>query len=321
MKIRLAALAFISVVSSAQAAERPTITLMVENDSFIHGIDRHYTSGLYGSWTSATQEKDAIASFAEHFMLPGDGAWRHGYFLGQSIFTPENLSAVNPPLTDRPYAGWLFGGARLYRDSGTVLDRAELTLGLVGPASLGGDIQRWWHGIGIFGGAKPRGWHSQLPNEPGLVLSQQRIWRINLANGPLEVEILPQAHLSLGNIFTHAGAGGMLRFGSGLKSDWGPPRIAPGLQGADFQNVDRFAWYAFAGVEGRAVGRNIFLDGSSFQSSRGVRKYNLVGDFSAGVALLFPNFRAAGSYVRRSREFKTQRGEDEMASITVSFAP
>ena len=80
------------------------------------------------------------------------------------------------------------------------------------------------------------------------------------------------------------------------------------------------SWYAFAGIEGRAVGRNIFLDGNSWGTSRSVQKYNLVSEFDAGVALQFPAFRLLGSYSRRSNEFVYQRGNDQLASFTLSFS-
>jgi hypothetical protein len=195
----------------------------------------------------------------------------------------------------------------------------EVTLGTTGPAAMASNVQTWWHAMGLFGGLKPQGWHYQLYDEPGIILSEQRIWRVTLADGPLEAEILPEANVSVGNIFDYAGAGGMLRIGQGLKSDCGPPRIQPALSGADFQTVDDVSWYAFAGVEGRAMGRNIFLDGNSFEASRSIQKYNLVSEFDAGLALQFPAFRLLGSYSRRSNEFVGQQGNDQLASFTLSF--
>jgi hypothetical protein len=314
------ALALVS--SGANAADRPTFNIITENDSYISiSGDRHYTNGIYFSWTSASRS-DA-GSLARYLMLPGESGaqWRSGYFLGQAIFTPENLTAFNPPSTDRPYAGWLFGGARLYRDSGDVLDKVEATFGMVGPAALGGDVQKFWHAAFVPSAAHPNGWHDQLRDEPGLVLSEERIWRVRLARGPLEAEALPEANLSAGNIYDYAGAGGMLRFGHGLAADWGPPRIAPAEQGSDFQTVNNFAWYVFAGGEARAMARNLFLDGNSFHSGPSVDKNSFVADINAGAALLFPHSRIIASYTHRTREFRGQNGDDELGSLTVSFVP
>lgn len=304
---------------AAQANPDGTINLQVENDSFI-ATDRHYTNGLYASWTGAPQDKGELEAFAERLMLPGDGAWRQGLFFGQTIFTPDDIPAPVPPADDEPYAGFLFVGGRLYRDDGDALDKIEVTLGMVGPASLAGNVQKWWHAMGLFGGRKPRGWHYQLHDEPGLILNEQRIWRLHLSDGPLESEILPQATVSAGNVYTYAGAGARIRIGSGLAADWGPPRIAPSQTGSDFQAPDSFGWYLYAGVDGRAVARNLFLDGNSFEDSAHVGHNGLVGDVEAGAALLLPGVRFLASYATRSQEFPGQHGNDQTLTLTLSVA-
>lgn len=304
------------------AAQAGTFTLVSENDSYVTvSGDRHYTNGINFSWTSDPEARPL--SWADRLMLPGsrDAKWREGYFLGQAIFTPENLASFNPPANDRPYAGWLFGGARLYRDGTDKLDRIEATVGVVGPMALGGDVQKFWHAAFIPSAAHINGWHAQLRDEPGLVLSEQRIWRLPLAQGRLQAEALPQANIAIGNVYDYAGAGTMLRLGQNLTADWGPPRIAPAQQGADFQNVDHFAWYAFGGGEVRAVARNLFLDGNSFRSGPSVAKNSFVGDINAGAALLFPSFRVMAGYTLRTKEFRGQKGMDEIGSLIISFVP
>lgn len=321
MKVLAAAALLLSAVPAFADISEP-INLIEENDSFIGGVDRHYTQGLQLSQTFAPALKNDLDMLVENFMLPdGGNTWRSGWFAGQTMYTPENLVVTNPSSTDRPYAGWLFAGLRDYRYDDNVLDKAEITLGTTGPASMAANVQSWWHAMGLFGGLKPKGWHYQLHDEPGLILSGQRIWRVTLSDSdwPVEAEILPEANVSVGNVFDYAAAGGMLRIGQNLKADWGPPRIQPALSGADFQNVDDVAWYAFAGFEGRAVGRNLFLDGNSFGASRSVQKYNLVSEIDAGVALQFPAFRLMGSYSRRSNEFVYQRGNDQLTSFTLTF--
>lgn len=41
--------------------------------------------------------------------FPEQGTIRHGYVLGQSMFTPNDITVANPPVQERPYAGWLYG--------------------------------------------------------------------------------------------------------------------------------------------------------------------------------------------------------------------
>lgn len=64
-------------------------------------------------------------------------------------------------------------------------------------------------------------------------------------------------------------------------------------------------FYVFAGFQGRAVGRNIFLDGNTLRDDGpGVDKKVLVGDIQAGLSLFWSDdLRIDFSAVRRSREF------------------
>ena len=305
-----------------------TITFpVIENDSFFGIADRHYTTGLYASATSGKlPDCNWCRSLADTLMLhsgvdlPG---YRYGFFAGQSMFTPENLSLFRPDPKDRPYAGWLFVGARLYRETEDVLDRAQVTVGAVGTGSGADAVQRWWHALHWFGGVPPQGWHGQIKDEPGLILTEQRIWRLPLTGGSIDTELLPEATASVGNVFTYAAAGATFRVGQSLLADWGPSRIEPALDGSDFVNFDQItpiAWSLFAGFEVRAVARNIFLDGNSFQDSANVTKIPLVGDFNAGAAILWKRIRLQASYTLRTREFETQSGNDRFFSFALSFA-
>ena len=80
-----------------------------------------------------------------------------------------------------------------------------------------------------------------------------------------------------------------------------------------------FGAYVFAGVDGRAVARNLFLDGNSFVSSRSVSKLSLVGDVTAGAAIVFDSVRLAFTHVWRSREYKNQPGRDEFGAVALTL--
>jgi hypothetical protein len=323
---------------SARAAdstrdETATFNLIEENDSFLNGSDQHYTQGLRLAWVSGERQRDAAHPDGDcealadvlFFGHKGDARIRYGVFFGQTFFTPDDLDRTDPDPRDRPYAGWLFLGANLYRETDTVLDRAEVTIGVVGPAAGGEEVQNNFHTLtgSLVGGKDVKGWGSQLKNEPGVILAEERKWRVSVGDsGPVEVEFLPEINASLGNVFTYGGIGGAFRIGQGLRADWGPPRIQPGLSGSDFVNhrvfkERNFAWYLFAGGEVRAVGRNIFLDGNTFEDSRSVDKKPIVADLTAGVSVVAPFGRLAVSYVRHTKEFTDQVDEDKFLSITL----
>jgi hypothetical protein len=58
--------------------------------------------------------------------------------------------------------------------------------------------------------------------------------------------------------------------------------IRPGYSGSSYFSGERagvkFGWDFFVGTQARAVARNIFLDGSTFQNSRSVVKEPVVAD-------------------------------------------
>ena len=79
-----------------------------------------------------------------------------------------------------------------------------------------------------------------------------------------------------------------------------------------------FGLHLFAGAEGRAVARNIFLDGNSFRDSRHVDKLPFVGDIQYGVAMTIGDWRVAYTQVAALREFKGQKNGDSFGSFSIS---
>jgi lipid A 3-O-deacylase len=177
---------------------------------------------------------------------------------------PEDLARENPDPDDRPYAAWLYGAVNLSSATATSLSRLEVQLGVVGPAALGEEAQNTVHRINR--GQEARGWDFQLDNEPGVNVIASRIWRFNrpLADG-FQVGLMPSVVASLGNVRAHAAAASTVRVGWGLDHDFGPPRIRPSVAGSAFVEPGHgWGGYVFAGVEGRAVARDLFLDGNTF---------------------------------------------------------
>ena len=304
-----------------ESSKTGTLSFVLENDLF-YDIDRHYTNGIRLIWVPAPDASApnwAMKAAGVVPWFPREGEVHHGYAFGQSMFTPSDITKKNPPRTDRPYAGWLHGTIGLGVKSGRRLDQLGITFGMVGPASLAEQSQKIIHKI--VGSNEPRGWHTQLHNEPGIVVTSQRSWRGLAATTFLgnEFDFTPHAGIALGNVFTYGNVGMTVRYGRGLPDDYGPPRIEPGIPGSgDFSPLSGFGWYLFAGVEGRAVARNIFLDGNTFRHSRSVDKEPLVGDLQFGLVLEWSDIRISYTHVLRTREFRTQDSSDDFGSFTVS---
>lgn len=313
-----------------EVSDSGVFTIQYEND-VLAGTDRHYTNGIRLTYVSL-KLRDQIpwARDVLQWLYPFDpGAdARVGISLGQSMFTPGDITVAEPIPDDRPYAGWLYAGFFLNVEGSRslvgadfdVLDTLELDLGVVGPASLAEQTQKFVHEI--IGSPDPKGWDNQLKNEPGVLLILERKLRTSsLRLGPFEMDAVPSAGVSLGNVETSANIGSIVRFGQGLEVDYGPPMIRPKLSGRTF--FDRaprpFDWYFFAGATGRFVARDIFLDGNTFRDSPSVDKKNVVGTFSAGAAAVYHGVRLTFSYVFNTREFDGQVSPDRFGAVSLSF--
>ncbi len=322
--------------STGDAYAYGRIMIMEENDKFASHKDKHYTQGLRVSYLSGAVTPGGFwdqpfGLFSDNLPI-FDGNDRHRKYewtvVGQSIFTPTNTMRVAPSLKDRPYAAWLYTGASLLqdtnRDSHHTLENAELLVGIVGPAALGGVTQNDFHQF--VGVNSALGWKNQLKNEPGFILSYERKWRFQQdLFGNLGIDVIPELGVSGGNILTYGAGGGIVRFGQNLAADYGPNRIRPSLSGTSWfdaaaMNGD-LGWYVFLGTQGRVVGHSIFLDGNSFTSSHGVHSKSLVADFTGGAALFWSSaIRVDFTVTQRTKEFYGQRGTpDRFGGINLAF--
>lgn len=314
---------------AAAAAERPvrldprgTLTLTSENDLFGGGTDRYYSNGLLATWTSPSAELPGPLAWLDGrlFRLFGPGDLRWGASFGQNIYTPEDKRRYIPDPRDRPYAGHLYGSLSLTRSTPTTQTLLELQAGIIGPSALGEQVQNNYHRL--INVKRLNGWDYQLRDEPAINATVERRWRVGLGRvGGMEAELIPNVAAAAGNVAIHASGGALLRIGQGLEADWGPARIRPALAGSSFFQPQRdFGWYVFAGLDGRVVGRDIFLDGNTFRNGGpSVPRRWLVGEAQAGAAVYWRGTRFAYTQVVRSEEFYGQRGTQTFGSLSVSF--
>jgi len=305
--------------TNSPESEKGSFSILFENDIF-YNSDHDYTNGVEFAYTTAPDDTPDWAARATRALFHDEGDVRARYAFGQDIFTPNDLALTNPPLTDRPYAGFLYGALGLVEDTGSDLDQLQFTLGVVGPASLAEESQKMVHAI--FNDRKPMGWSTQLRDEPGLIIEYNRSVKLIKPRSFLGAvfDIEPNYGAALGNVYDYVDAGAMARVGFNLPKDYGPMRIQPSLPGSDyFEPTSGLGAYVFAGVDGRAIARNLFLDGNSFENSRSVDKMNLVGDLVLGAAVTFDSFRLAFTHDIRTREYKTQPAADQFGAVDLTF--
>lgn len=301
------------------------VSVSYENDLIGSGTDENYTSGIQFNYFNVDRRPPAIFDTLADSWLGFDigDATATSYAIGQKIYTPKDISNPNAQPNDRPWAGWLYGSVALSNVSKDHVDSFGLTLGVVGPASLAEGTQKFIHDK-ITDSPEPMGWDNQLHNEPGLILSWERRWPVILAAevGGWRLQGEPNVSMALGNVNTFVGFGGTLTFGPNQKElQDTPPRLAPAMSGTGYFDtpVSRdYDWYLFTGINGRAVARDIFLDGNTFRDSESVDKKNFVADANAGVAITYGQTRFSYTLVYRTKEFYGQEDPSIFGSFSVT---
>ena len=170
-----------------------------------------------------------------------------------------------------------------------------------------------------------------MKDEPILNIFYERKWKVlqsQMGRG-FAYDLIPHLGCSLGNAFTGANLGGQIRFGWNLPNDFGTFLIRPGsdtnapMDERDprlFPSFQRLGIHVFAGVDARAVARNILLDGNTFRDSHSVDKKPFVAHAMVGIGVLFYRFKISYAYVYQTRAYDTQKEEQEYGAITVSFS-
>ena len=311
-----------------------SFTVYTENDKYFAGTDEHYTNGLKLSALSTDLRSftdDSIPAPVRWIarglggFVPPDLPYKLGLSLGQNIYTPKNIAAAAPDPADRPYAAWLYFGAafQIYHppaEAGGMarLDVFEVTAGMVGPAALGRQAQNGFHDI--IGAKHAEGWSHQIHDEPGLNLVYERQCRLSTAHArdAWGADLIPHAGFSLGNVFTYANTGAEVRAGYRLPADFGSTLIRPtGDSNATVRPP--FSIFLFAAVDGRAVARDITLDGNTFQDSPSVDKRPFVADLYTGIGMGTRHWQLTYAQAYRTKEFYGQSNRSVFGSISMTF--
>lgn len=309
----------------------------IEND-VVANTDRDYTSGMKLSWTSRwvpvpgtgpddQNQKGWVPSFLNRFPFfntPGDRR-ALSILIGQSIYTPENTTRSDVIPDDRPYAGYTYIGFAVQRTAQKIMDTLELNIGMVGPHSYAEYVQEGVHKW--LGDKEPQGWQNQLKDEVSLDLIYERKWRLGaskLGHG-FGYDFIPHLGGRFGNVYVYANTGAELRFGWNPPDDFGTCPIRPGCEtngttGLENNRGRSFGIHAFLSVDGRAVLRDIFLDGNTWQDSHSVDKNYFVADLGAGLGISTRLFKVTYGVIYRTREFKSQHANGQIfGTLLITF--
>lgn len=316
---------------NGRARSAPTLTIYLEND-FFGGQDRHYTNGAKISWMSRDLESWGQDGWRKKlvealpFVNRPEGQKNFGLALGQNMYTPQDTDLTVPDPNDRPYAGWSYLEFSFISKTESVMDTIAVQAGMVGRHSYAQDTQRIIHEW--INDGRPNGWEYQLKDEVGVNIVYERKWRLygRALSRLIGVDFVPHAGASLGNVQTYANAGGTARLGFNLPSDFGVNLIGPAS--ASYSPVDdddprvspdrSWSFFIFGGGDGRAVARDIFLDGNTFRDSPSVDKENFVVDGYYGAGVIIGQWQLTYTEAIRTREFKGQKDKNYFGSVTLS---
>jgi lipid A 3-O-deacylase len=314
-----------------------THSFYFENDLFI-GSDNDYTNGIKYALISPDLSPGAplnrsakiplkVLDFFHRLPLiknaPAETGHKVELAFGQNMYTPRDISRSDLIMDDRPYAGYSYLSSAYHRKSvsgeaWSQMDSVEVQLGIVGPASLAEDAQKFVHRVRNL--QRPNGWEHQLKNEPGLTLAFERKWLYHPSReGHLCADAMTHGGIALGNVMTYLNAGLEIRAGWNIPRSFSVSLIRPA--GSNWISPDQgFSLYLFSAVNGRLVLRNIFLDGNSFRSSHEVDKERYVADISTGLTARHKRLSLSFVYTLQTREFEQQSKNHGFGSIALNYA-
>lgn len=313
-----------SQVDSDEPEQRSVLSFQSENDLYGDSEDRWYTNGFRLALALVPDDRPKALDWVSDLLPSGPSEQNTDFFIavGQSMFSPDDITIAALIPDDRPYGGWLYGEVGVSGGKKNMQETLTLSLGVTGPPSLARRTQKFVHTFS--GSPEPKGWENQVPFEPTVQVFYERAWFYTLADfgDHVAMDLSPRIGGDLGTVFVDANIGAVLRLGNFLPHAL-PPRINPSATGAGKilrSKANGIGWYLFGGFEARAVARNMFLDGALFSGGHSVDKKTMVYEISAGIAMSFDRFALSYSYVHRSREFDLQPDGQGFGSINLSIA-
>jgi hypothetical protein len=271
----------LSIISNQRS-----ISASFSNDILTQSGDHYFTNGIRITYTSPNLVKNPISTLLHPY--PFNGINEYGITLLHNIYTPHNPDSDELRLDDRPFAGVLY--LRFHKDtydkSKNLSIYTDISLGVLGPLSQGGKIQRSIHG------KQPDDWVYQISNTP--LLNYHGSLSKHLISNRL-INISPFTSASFGTVYNN--------LSSGLQASVGNYFITPGTN-----EKHRLYWNLYSSISYKYVLYDASLSGGFFSSdnyglpNKEVMNHNY--SFNSGLDLRYNNFQLSACYFYLSREFK-----------------
>ncbi len=181
------------------------LTIHTDNDAFVawENRDRYYTYGLGGSLSFKAKNLLGLQDWfsqREHYFFRA-GLRIEGYTPTNKVVSEEQLQGDSLVVFDRPFAGLLYGTLESTFTFKRSFFTAGVLVGIMGPSSGAGRLQRWIHDNvtqdGVFDA-----WRFQLPDQLIFNLSGKYLYDFTPANTWFDV--YGEAEGRLGNLYIDA---------------------------------------------------------------------------------------------------------------------
>lgn len=271
--------------------------------------DRYYTDGTIFNFTHAMGFSKATSPNLVTKTLELE--------LGQKIYNPYSPNVPDPYKQDRPFTGYLYGGASLnwlFVSESAIKLTAQI--GTIGPAAMGRQVQTAFHKL--LGIQKVDGWQYQLNNAPGLDFAfdyKKRLYRN--ANEWFDLGINPSVWV--GNTFTGASFGPIIRVGqldNFFHSALTNSRVSNEIDGGKNE------FYLLIEPEFQYIGWDATIEGGYFRKDKGFVTYGIYHTvFVQKVGVQFASKRWTASYMAyfKTQEVKSSAVPDQYGSINLSY--
>jgi hypothetical protein len=194
--------------SAIQLSNDRVLRISFDNDIFDY-TDQFYTNGIRFDLVTPALSDNPV----KYILLPYWSAAKNYYGLSviQNLYTPSTTKIDGILYGDRPYSAYLL--VKSFKVSNDKVHHfrqtSELDLGVIGPASMGGTVQDWFH-KSVPSNTEPLGWEYQIKND-ALVN-----YNFSLEKGIINtghIQLIVAATGALGTLYTSTGGGLNLRLG------------------------------------------------------------------------------------------------------------
>lgn len=302
-------------------------TLVWENDSFALGGDYNYTNGMRLSWVhnpcryKYESLKDGLKDSLRWLTGSDSFSVNSSGIFGMNMYTPNDLKESERIKTDRPYAGWTYGGVGLYASrllptdatfGESEIHQIELLIGLTGPISMQQEAQEYIHRN--INSQMPQGWDHQIEQRFGFNALYLMRRESELSK---YIRFVPHTGVSVGNLMQFVNAGAVVLLGKSngeypdlvLLPGVSPPKVPPEERKYSSYFAGWFS-YVFVGIDGRYVFNSVFVEGFD-ENDNDIDLIHNVYDLMAGVAFGWGDFRLSYKMIWRSQEFTSPESRYE----------